>query len=538
MTVDKMSYGIMKGKLIWGTPVFRIHCELESKRFGREFKGTLTLLERRHEVSTNKFSSLEQFIVVLRNLWSNSLRVSTIQDTRLARWIEEYLPELGLHVPYNDILDATKGQYIETPPIEVEDEVVLTPEEIREIVPEASDPTITGVTRTLKGAISDQEELERILDKFIIEYKSNRTQSAQSKFRYEIDGKKKEDDLVFTFNFSSVKNEITLVTSYKNVNPQTMTTIEITECIPADYGVVDQKTLQGQPEKISEEEKHEGLEIVWKLAQLAPNEEVKFEYKLIQKMLRTIIVHDDNDLNILQLQDDIHFEGNDIWIDSSYTFQDKTPIIEDVKVLDQIPRNLKVVRCQPDIAPPRAKMVETPYGTEIIWSFRNVDALTQMKIEYELSQAPKMYREIITIVDKDDNPVADIVKIVKSLKNSEGWGVIYGIKSINSDQLNLQVEDQFPSIFNLDSIHSDFGEVETQDAGDTTVIRWSIDNPSEGKEIMTYFKLVGKTDNELDLTSFNVRSNTANFQKGKSSEMRMEREEVIMPDIFYYEVDI
>ena len=85
-----MSY-VLKGKLIWGTPVFRIHCELESKRFGKEFKGSLTLLERRHEVSTNKFSSLEQFIVVLRNLWSSSLRVSTIQDTRLARWIEEYL---------------------------------------------------------------------------------------------------------------------------------------------------------------------------------------------------------------------------------------------------------------------------------------------------------------------------------------------------------------------------------------------------------------------------------------------------------------
>ena len=117
---------------------------------------------------------------------------------------------------------------------------------------------------------------------------------------------------------------------------------------------------------------------------------LKLPIKLNQKMLRTIIVRDDNDLNILQLQDDIHFEGNDIWIDSSYTFQDKTPIIEDVKVLDQIPRNLKVIRGQPDIVPPRAKLVETPYGTEIIWSFKNVTALTQMKIEYELSQEDRI----------------------------------------------------------------------------------------------------------------------------------------------------
>ncbi|MCE7736931.1 MAG: hypothetical protein GPJ54_18750 [Candidatus Heimdallarchaeota archaeon] len=531
-----MSYEL-KGKLIWGTPVFRIHCELESKRFGKEFKGSLTLLERRHEVSTNKFSSLEQFIVVLRNLWSSSLRVSAIQDTRLARWIEEYLPELGLHVAYSDILDATKGRYEETPPIEVEDEVILTADDIRKIVPEASDPTITGVTRTLKGAIEDHEALERILDKFIIEYKASRTQSATSKFKYESDGKTKTDDLVFTFDFSPIKNEISLITTYMNSKPRAITGIEITECIPADYGVISKKNLTGSVEKVSEEEKHEGLVIVWKLAQLGPNEEVKIEYKLNQKMLRTIIVRDDNDLNILQLQDDIHFEGKDIWIDSSYTFHDKTPIIEDVKVLDQIPRDLKVVRGQPEIAPPRAKLVETPHGTEIIWSFTNVTALTQMKIEYELTQAPKMYRDIITIVDKNDNPVADVVKIIKSLKNGEGWGVVYGVKSINSSELNLYIEDKFPSIFEVNSIHSDDGEVVKQENGNNVSIKWSIDNPPNGKEIMTYFKLVGKIENELDLTHFNVGSSSANISKEKSSETRMEREEIIMPDVYYYEVD-
>jgi hypothetical protein len=532
-----MSYEL-KGKLIWGTPVFRIHCELESKRFGKEFKGTLTLLERRHEVSTNKFSSLEQFIVVLRNLWSSSLRVSTIQDTRLARWIEEYLPELGLHVPFNDILDATKGEYVETPPIEVEDEVILTAEQIRDIVPEASDPTITGVTRTLKGAISDQEALERILDNFIIEYKANRTQSAQSKFKYELLGKAKTDDLVFSFDFSQIKNEISLTTTYKNSNSQPITNVEITECIPADYGVISKKTVSGNPTKANEEEKHEGLELVWKVDQLGVNEEIKFEYKLNQKMLRTIIVRDDNDLNILQLQDDIHFEGNDIWVDSSYTFQDKTPIIEDVKVLDQIPRNLKVVKGQPDITPPRAKKVETPYGTEIIWSFKDVTALTQMKIEYELSQAPKMYRDIITVIDKNDNPVADVVKIIKSLKNSEGWGVIYGVKSINSDKLDLYIEDQFPTLFTVESVHSDDGVVEKHENGNFVRIRWTLDNPSDGEEIMTYFKLVGNTDTHLDLTHFNVGSKSANLNSDKSSETRMEREEIIMPDTYYYQVDV
>lgn len=537
MNAEKMSYEL-KGKLIWGTPVFRIHCELESKRFGEEFKGTLTLLERRHEVSNNKFSSLEQFIVVLRDLWSSSLRVSKIQDTRLARWIEEYLPELGLTVPFNDILDATKGQYIETPPIEVEDEIELTAEQIRDIVPEASDPTITGVTRTLKGAISDEEAMERILDKFIIEYKASRTKSAQSKYKYDINGSTKTLDLVYTFDFSPIKNEITLVTIYSNSNTQTISNIEILECIPADYKVIDSKILKGSPIKETEEEKHEGLEIIWKAAELQPGGIIKIEYKLKQMMLRTIIVRDDNDLNILQLQDDILFEGKDVWIDSSYTFQDKTPIIEDVKVLDQIPRDLKVISSQPAIASPRAKMVETPYGTEIIWTFKNIQSLTQMKIEYELSQAPKMYRDILTIVGKDGNPIAEVVKVVKQLTKETGWGVVYAAKSLGDSKLDFFIQDKFPSNLNLKNIQTDFGEVQDSTMADSVNIKWPLNDLPKGKEIYSYFQLLGDTSIELDLDQFIIGSTTNNLVRDTNSESRKEREEIIMSGIYNNEVDV
>jgi hypothetical protein len=271
---------------------------------------------------------------------------------------------------------------------------------------------------------------------------------------------------------------------------------------------------------------------------MASNQEIKIEYKLGQKMLRTIIVRDDNDLNILQLQDNISFEGNDIWIDSSYIFQDKTPIIEDVKVLDQIPGDLKVLKGSPEIVSPRAKMVETPHGTEIIWSFKNVTALTQMRIEYELTQAPKLYRDIITIVDKKNNPVADVIKVIKSLNNEDGWGVIYGVKAINAKEIDIYVEDHFPSKFKINSIPTEIGQIETAENGENVKIRWSVQNPPIGKEIVIYFKLIGNTDGDLDLTSFKVGSMSKTLSADKTSETRSEREEIIMPDTYYYEVDI
>lgn len=530
-----MSYEF-KGKQIWGSAIYRIQCDLESRRIQQEFTGVLTLYERRHESKKVKFSNLDQFVGSLRDMWSASLRVDTVQDARLARWIEEYLPELGINVSYEEIMEILRGEYIEAPPIEVADEVVLSQEDIDKIVPQASDTTITGVTRTLKGAIDDDVAMERILDNFLQEYKPRRANSTVSTYEFQRDDKPHKMEHSFVFINSPIKDEIRLITEFSNPENSLITNLKITDNIPNDFQVVkiskpDNVTLE------KEDDLHEGAVYHWNVDSLPPKGNLSMEYVLIQKMLRTILVRDDNDLNILQLQDDIRIDGSDIWIDSSYTFQDKTPVIENVKVMDQIPKSYKIIRSNPDITEPRAKIVETPQGSMVLWNFKNVPAATQMKIEYELEHTTRLFRDVITLLGKKETPVCEIVKIIKPIEKSSGYGVIYGVKTIDDLNFDLTISDLFPSQLELELKENETGNLEISLNGAHNVLKWNLNSLEKGREVYCYLKLQGDKSIELDLKQFSVGSEKVTIEEEKGSEEVIKKEGIIMPETYQTEVE-
>ncbi|MCH8906821.1 MAG: hypothetical protein IH840_07005 [Candidatus Heimdallarchaeota archaeon] len=460
-----MAFTQTKGKLVWGSPVYRIDLELESKRFQEDFTGTMTMYERRHESSKVKFTNIDEFITGAKDLWQQSLRTDFIQDARLARWIEEYLSELGVTAAYEEILDAIKGRYEEVPLIEVEEEVELTEEQKAAILKERDDDTYiaSGIVRKIKYEIDDYDEMERILNRFLQQYKLKRSESASTKISYTHNGEETITEEIFNFYHSPIKSMTTLQTEFKNPHDETLVNVELSDFIPFDYQLLDIKQLGKPAEKVSEERVDKGFLIKWKIPELGAKEIVKIEYSLIEKMLRTLIIRDDYELTILQATEDVAFEDDGIWIDSNYTFYDKTPIIENVKILDQIPSDLTLVHSNPDVVEPRGKLSHTATGTEIIWSYTDVPALTQLKIEYELKSNPRMYREVITLIDKNESHVADVYKIMKPLANNNGYGLIYSIKVVKDLGSDIIIQDKIPKNFEITDIAVPFGIVDKKE---------------------------------------------------------------------------
>lgn len=533
-----MSFSQTKGKLVWGSPVFRIDLELKSSRVQQDFSGSMTLYERRHEITSGKFKSIEEFITKMKDLWHQSLRVDFIQDARLARWIEEYLSELDVTVDYNDILAAVRGRYVEVPNIEVEDAVELTAQEAEDLLPQRDQDThiSSGILRKIKYEIEDFDEMQRVLDSFLQQNKPKRSENAQSKIDYVHNGDSKVTEDVFYFQNSPIKSLTTLHTQFSNPHKEALENVVVNDLIPFDYQILEVKSVGSNVERLENEQIDKGLYVKWKAVSLPSGDTIKIDYSLIPKMLRTIIIRDDNDLNILQATEDVSIESGAIWIDSNYTFYDKTPIIENVKILDQIPGNLTLVRSTPDVVEPRGKLTHTSLGTEIIWSYSDVPALTQVKIEYELKNNPRMYRDVITMLDKDENHVADIYKIVKPLDHNSGYGLIYSIKAVKEIGADLIVQDIIPNSFEIATVHSDLGTLDQKTENGTTVINWLVNDLPLNKYVEIYFKITGDLAEEFPLNHFKVTSSQRELKEDRGNERTQKKETIIMPE-FYDKID-
>ncbi|MHA2253457.1 MAG: hypothetical protein ACXAD7_24075, partial [Candidatus Kariarchaeaceae archaeon] len=455
-----MSFGQFKGKLVWGSSVFRILLETESKRLGSNFSGNLFLYERRHEQSKVAFSNHNQFLTGVKEMWQSSLSVASVQDSRIARWIEEYFTELGIQVSYQVILDALRGQFEEVKPIEVSSEKVIQDVELTSFIQDKAEVQSRGLQRTIEGDLDDQEEMERILENYLLENKQVRKDKVKSTGSFKLaDGTERSFDENKTIIDTPLSTELTLESGFNNTFGFAIMDISISDVIPYDFEIADIKVSGEHANQSGQNKTEDGLEVTWTIPKLEPGQNTSVEYILDKRMLRTILIRDDNDVTLLHTYEDIKKQDNDIWVESTYIFHDKTPIVENVKILDQLPSDLKLKASRPDAVPPSGKISPGIKETEVTWSYSNVPAQTQFVVEYDLIENPRIFRDVISLLDQNDETVAEIVKIVKPLSNTNGYGVIFAVKSLQEIPRDITIQDVLSSTIEVNEVHLDAGEI-------------------------------------------------------------------------------
>ncbi|MDH5403251.1 MAG: hypothetical protein OEZ01_03220 [Candidatus Heimdallarchaeota archaeon] len=529
-----MSFGQkIQGKLIAGSSVHRILFEINSTRLRPDLSGTLTLYERRHEKSKLTFDSLIDFMVKVRQLWSTS-STATIPDIRLARWIEQYFVELNISASYEEILSAVKGEFKEVPPIEVSPPVDLTREQIIEFHPEQEEYITIGKKMNIVGTIVDLKELEEMLDNFIRENLPNRTEFAAYKYIFNIDGSSKEMNGNNPIVDFPLDDESIITSGFLNNFNEDVLDVVVENIIPYDYSI---RSINSHPgyEKIKEEKTKYGYAVTWKIAKIEAKQTAIIEYNLAKRMQRTILIRDDEEIIILQLYENINKKGKDIWIESKYNFLSNTPIVENVKIVDQIPGEYSIKSTKPEITKSLGKINKSSYTTEISWSHTDVPANTLFSIEYDLDDQPHLFRDSINIINKSNEVIGEIVKLVKPLNNKMGYGIIIAYRLIKSIDHILQIQDTISSNFQVEIITNEIGKIIESTDNNSKIITWKLENTELNKISRSYLRINGVGKYDLENFTVTNENNSLKIKTGTESTVRVEK--IHLPNDFIYQVD-
>lgn len=531
--MSNLSFLNQKGKPVWGSSVYRLEIISDSRRLSVEFKGVITLYERRHESIARHFEDLTTFIDALKEFWQTSLPNAKIQDTRLARWLEEYLTELNIRTTFNETMDAMRGKIVEVRTLEVSEERKLEADQLEMFIDKKENFINTGITKSIKGDLTDIKEIDKVLTKFLEDNKKGRSLIATSTISFK-DSNNQERVMNETKSIVEpiLDEHVSLWTGFSNTFSETVSEVTIVDVIPYCYKLLN-SSADRKGEK-TEEMINEGLKISWKFGNLDPEEKVRVDYELDHRMMRTILIRDDNDITLLNTFEEIKKEGNDIWVEASYSFREKTDILENVVILDQLPNNLQFISSTPEATEPQGKISTYSTGIEIEWTHNNVPVNTQFVVTYDLRENLRVYRDNITIQDEKENTIADVIKVVKPLKNEDGYGIIFAVHAFENMH-DLIITDRVSIDFKIEAIASDSGNIEEEMDSIMKNNKWRLTDIKKGETLYAYFRYIGTK--KYDLSHFNVlipdKASIIVEQK-----IINKSDKLILPNTYHTQVDV
>ncbi len=525
----------MKANPVWGSSVYRILLEVDHNRIKSDFSGTMTLFERRHEADKVKFNSLEEFISKLREFWDKSLSTPA-QDTRIARWLVEYLQELNINTDYNEVLSILKGNFKVEPDVVVEEENELQEEEITFLLEEKSNIKIKAKRKKIQMSELSQDKLNQVLDSMLSDVKPTRKTTGKTIIGFTTpDGKEEKIEAEKPILEAPIDDVVNYKSGFKNSFDYQITNLSLSDIIPFDYEINDVKLSGIVAEKINEEPTDDGLKIDWNVPTLNPNEDVEIEYVLGKRILRTILIHDEDEVTTLQTYEGILKEGSYYYAESTYVFQSKTDVIDNVRILDQVPNDFQVVTTHPDAKEPLGRINRESVETEIIWSFSNIRVNSQHVTNYELKLNKKMLREIIEIIDENEDHVGIAIRVLKPLIKTEGIASIMAIKLNRSIKSNITLIDTLSGVDDVKIIQNEHGSVSVVNEINSNKVLWVLENISPDETFYAFLKYEGVNEPKfkLELLVHDKIPKTFGVE-----EITTKKDKIILPPEYYYLIDV
>ncbi|MHA1353136.1 MAG: hypothetical protein ACTSPP_10165 [Candidatus Heimdallarchaeaceae archaeon] len=103
------------GKLLWGSTRYFINIEPNTNLFSTALGGTVSFHDKSGLINERVCKNLHEVVKTVFEFWATILAP---HETRVARWIEEFLQELGINADYKLILRLLKTDTILEKPIE------------------------------------------------------------------------------------------------------------------------------------------------------------------------------------------------------------------------------------------------------------------------------------------------------------------------------------------------------------------------------------------------------------------------------------
>ncbi len=538
-----MSFGKKPlGKAIWGTTTYRVLLETSSQAFTEDMTGTLTLYERRWVSQRADFESRSEMINALREMWESSLRQGIIQDARFARWLEEYLNEIGIAVEYEDVLKAVKGEKSDVEKSHLSpDELVevlgnekeMKDEELKEISESFDGIVTTGVSVGFNREIAI-EETEEILSTLVEKYKTKArlTTSTIVKFK-DLQGEERTIQSEAPIISSPTIGAMVLTRDFVNSFGSEIDYLEMEIVIPYEYEIHN-FIVDGSLSRIAEIETPDGVLVKWKCEKLKPGQKVGLTYHLLPRITRTIIIQTPKMAQIFRVYEKIE-KNNGLFVSETKISNPTSETISSVAVLDQIPRFLSISHSSPPINPPLATTNVTEDNFEVNWLFQNLAPDGSLEIQYELQERPYVVRDIYLVKTPESVPILEGLKITKPLKRQSGYGVIFGCRGLRPINEPITIIDELPKHMSVSIIDMTSGDMSVTEERGRILVKWELERLEKDKEEFAYLRY--KSEETYENTSLNIMIKENEPERILDSETNRKVDSIVLPHKFIEEVD-
>ena len=535
------------GKDIWGTSNYKINFTTKSTKFDDKIEGTAVLYEGRWEKQISSIKGINQFVTAMKEMWEESLEREPIQNPRLARWVEEYMIDLGITVSYNLVLKALKGEIIDSEILKIGETrnkfindllatgntINLSDYPLQTEIPENFSET--GIQISLPEDVHVESWLSEFLSIMLEKKKSNQETEVHSIVKFiDKDGRRKSFRRVLKLETSLQDGKSIVKSGLLNQYRGIITDVEIEDKVPISLLVSEIDIADKSAIKVSDEIQNAERVIKWAIQKIDTDSNCMLNYNIERKILRSLICYSQNGLNLINTLVSINEVGDKFSAESS--FKNTSNLTIDVmKIFDQIPREWKLITTQPEL-PNKSQKVESERGTDVFWDYEMVAPNSQFTIRCELQPRSYLTRERNEIFNKNGQLVFQVGKLVRQLESQFGYGVILTFKPSELVTKRVILEDHLDSSTKVTIVKSNSGKLtETQNNTGNKIVKWEIE-PSDAKDTIHSF-LRYKSEKKPRQNSLKVIFGTKEAQGEGKSRISRKEESIVLPNTYHEEVD-
>ncbi|MCE7742883.1 MAG: hypothetical protein GOP50_10550 [Candidatus Heimdallarchaeota archaeon] len=488
-------------KAIWGSTRYFIKIEPYTNVFGTSMSGMVSFYDTHGLINENECRNLQEIVRVVNDFWSTIL---ASHETRVARWIEEYLNEEGITADYNLLLRLLRAEELLAE--DLEDLIASTREVETEAFEEAFEVDefnrILGHEITVTRLPEDEYLRKELLQKLIEDNRYDVPKKVKSRCQFKLpNGEVKTTEKENPLGFGETLKDVTLTSGIKNEYDGAITDVEIIDEMPYCFKIenITVQDLEIEPKK---EKKDKVLEIIWEIPEVQPNQEVAISYQITKRINRTILEIMENEvIAVLNTFENISLTGLDFISRLKY-LNIHNRQLEELHIVDDIPPEFTIIKTKPEALPPTGVVEKIKLkGINVRWSQKNVRAGQSIDKEYILDYFPYIFRGKKIVQDKEGRTLFKLAKFIKSSEREMGYTILYVIKNVRGETEEfISLADKIPASHVVVRKNPDDAQImeQTDDNGDK-ILTWIAEPPQAGKLNSVEVQISGDTPPTFDL---------------------------------------
>ncbi|MEE9410055.1 MAG: hypothetical protein V3V41_03945 [Candidatus Heimdallarchaeota archaeon] len=495
---------MVERKAIWGSTRYFIEIEPNTNLFNTSMSGLVSFYDTRDLINEKDCENLHDLVRTVFDFWSTILPP---HETRVARWIEEYLFNMGINSEYSLILRLIRAEEMIEQQLEdiIIESVKISTIHLEDLFEIEKEVGIIGKLIKLKHIPDDDYVMNELVQTLIDQNQIDVPNEIQSVHQYVLqNGEKQNVEMSKDISIGDSIGNYCISFALVNRHDDPITNIEIFDQIPYSFNIIMTETNIDNIEK--EQIKGEGaLHLRWKVPDLAPKDRVEIKYFLKRRISRIILEVDEKEITVLNSFESVNPTDLEYRATTKYVNSRKTPL-KAVFIADTIPPEFNILKTTPEAIAPqgiieRAKMK----GVTARWSHKNINAEEAIEKSYRLDFFRYLFRGKKLIQDNEGNDIVKCLKIIQPTTREIGYKILYVIKSLSQVDEIISITDKIPASHVIAGQNPSDAQIMEETIGDENkTISWISNPPRRNEEISVLLQVSGDTQPIFELFEVNV----------------------------------